>query len=323
MTRPDVSILFTSAGRRVELIRCFRQAADKLGIALEVHACDLDPDLSAGCHDADHTFAVPRCDAPEYADVLLDYCRAHSIRLLIPTIDPELMPLALSCDRFNAIGTLVHVSGAETIAIVRDKEKTTDVLRAAGVPVPRTAAPEEVLAAPEAWSWPLFIKPSGGSASRGIGVIEHPGQLAKDYPEPMILQEFLQGDEFTINIYVDADGRLVTAIPHRRLAIRAGEVEKGRTVRRPEFREIAERLVAALPDPTGVMCFQLIDDRERGPKVFEINARFGGGYPLADRAGGRFAESLLARAMGKPECASDNWRENVLMMRFDAAVYRD
>lgn len=323
MTSAGISILVTSAGRRVELIRCFRQAAEKLGIALEVHACDLDPDLSAGCHAADHSFAVPRCDAAEYTDVLLDYCRAHSIRMLVPTIDPELMPLALARDRFAANGTLVHVSGAETIAIVRDKERTTKVLRAAGVPVPRTAASDEVLAAPEAWSWPLFIKPAGGSASRGIGIIEHPGQLARDYPEPMIVQEFLQGDEFTINIYVDADGRLVTAIPHWRLSIRAGEVEKGRTTRRADIQAIADKLVAALPDPSGVMCFQLIDDREQGPKVFEINARFGGGYPLADRAGGRFAESLLARAIGKPECASDTWRENVLMMRFDAAIYCD
>lgn len=323
MTRASASVLFTSAGRRVELIRCFRRAAEELGIALEVHACDLDPGLSAGCHEADHAFAVPRCDAADYAEILLDYCRAHSIRLLIPTIDPELMPLALSRDRFAAIGTLVHVSGAETIAIVRDKERTTAVLQAAGVPVPRTAAPEEVRAAPEAWSWPLFIKPSGGSASRGIGLITHPDEIADAYAEPMIVQEFLQGDEFTINVYVDGDGRLVTAIPHRRLSIRAGEVEKGRTIRRPEFRDIAERLVAALPDPAGVMCFQLIEDRAHGPKVFEINARFGGGYPLADRAGGRFAESLLARAMGLPECASDAWRENVLMMRFDAAVYRD
>ena len=137
----------------------------------------------------------------------------------------------------------------------------------------------------------------------------------------MIVQEFLQGDEFTINIYVDANGELVAAIPHKRLSVRAGEVEKGCTVSRPDICEIAEKLVAALPDPTGVMCFQLVDDHQRGPRVFEINARFGGGYPLADHAGGRFAESLLARVTGKPECASDDWRADVLMTRYDAAIF--
>lgn len=316
-------ILITSAGRRVELIRCFRKAAMSIGMGLEVHACDFDPALSAGCREADHSFGVPLCSAPDYADVLFDYCRTNSIGLLVPTIDPELMPLAQARDRFAAAGTLVHVSGPETIAIVRDKERTTDVLRAAGVPVPRTGTPEEVLAAPDDWMWPLFIKPAGGSASRGIGVIRSADQLARNYSEPMILQELLQGTEFTVNIYVDQAGALMAAIPHRRLSIRAGEVEKGETVRRPEFEEIARTLVAALPDPAGVMCFQLIDDRTHGPKVFEINARFGGGYPLADTAGGRFAESLLARAIGQPECASNAWRENVLMLRYDAAVYHE
>jgi carbamoyl-phosphate synthase large subunit len=323
MSKPTVPILFTSAGRRVELARCFRQAATSLGWTCEVHACDLNPALSAACHDADYAFSVPRCDDADYIDILLEYCRTHAIRLLVPTIDPELMPLALARERFMASGTWVHVSGPATIAIARDKQKTIEVLGQAGVPVPRTAAPADVRKAPEGWSWPMFIKPSGGSASRGLGLIQSPSDILDDYPEAMIVQELLKGDEFTVNLYVDANGRLVTAIPHKRLSVRAGEVEKGATVFRRDIREIAEKLVAALPDPTGVMCFQLIDDVESGPRVFEINARFGGGYPLADRAGGRFAESLLARVTGKAECANDEWRENVLMMRFDAAVYCD
>lgn len=322
MNIETIPILFTSAGRRVELTRCFREAAERLGLQVQVHACDLDPALSAACNDADYSFAVPPCTDPEYSDILFDYCREHSIRLVIPTIDPELSPLAASRDKFAAIDTWLHVSGPETISIVRDKAKTTEVLREGGVPVPQTGSAEDARNSPDDWSWPVFIKPAGGSASRGIGLIDSPAQIATDYPEPMIVQEFLQGDEFTINIYVDMDGKLVTAIPHKRLSIRAGEVEKGITVSRSDIREIAEKIVAALPDPTGVMCFQLIDDATRGPRVFEINARFGGGYPLADRAGGMFAESLLARVTGRPECASDHWRENVTMMRYDAAVYR-
>lgn len=323
MTTDTFPILFTSAGRRVELTRCFRAAAQGLGLRPQIHACDVDPDLSAACQDADRSFAVPRCTDPEYSDILLDYCRRHSIKLVVPTIDTELQTLALSRQRFESNGTWVHVSGPETIAIVRDKARTTEVLKKGGVPVPQTAWIDDVRASPEQWSWPVFIKPAGGSASRGIEIINDPNQLANEYSEPMIVQEFLQGNEFTINIYVDANAELITAIPHQRLSIRAGEVEKGRTIRRADIRETAERIVAALPDPTGVMCFQLIDDAERGLRVFEINARFGGGYPLADRAGGRFAESLIARVIGNPECANDEWRENVLMMRYDAAIYHD
>jgi carbamoyl-phosphate synthase large subunit len=318
-----LSVLFTSCGRRVELINCFSAAARKLNVALSTHACDLKPEFSAACQIASNAFAVPRCDAPEYVDTLVDYCSRHNIDLLIPTIDPELYPLALAKERFAAVGTKVHVSGPKTIEIVRDKAKTIEVLQAHAVPVPKTSLVERVRRSPEDWEWPTFIKPSSGSASRGIDVIEDPGSICAHYEEPMIIQQLLEGDEYTVNIWVDEYGNLGAAIPHRRLSVRAGEVEKGITVRRSDIEDIAARVVEALPDPEGVMCFQLIDDLRHGPRVFEINARFGGGYPLADRAGGRFAERLLHQLGEGSEWAENQWKEGVTMLRYDAAVFLD
>lgn len=316
-------ILFTSAGRRVELINCFRQAAARLDLALEVHACDLVPELSAACLVADTSFAVPRCTEAHYMPLLVDYCDYARIDLLVPTIDTELGALALAREQFARVGTEVHVSAPETIDIVRDKERTVRVLAAAGVPVPRTERLEHIGATSTPWSWPMFVKPVGGSASRGIAVLEGPHEIREDYCEPMLAQELLRGAEYTINLYIGEDGTMMSAIPHRRLSVRAGEVEKGRTVRDARFIEIAERVAGALPGARGVLCFQLIDDPVRGPRVFEINARFGGGYPLADRAGGRFAESLMARIDGRPECATMDWRDDLTMVRYDSAVFDD
>jgi len=321
MTSRLLSVLFTSAGRRVELINCFMRAGEQLGIPITTHACDLRPELSAACQFASTSFAVPRCDEPNYVDTLLDYCARQKIDLIVPTIDPELYPLALARERFEAVGTKVHVSGPRTIEIVQDKAMTCDVLAQHGVPVPRTGRAEDVRLHPDGWEWPAFIKPSGGSASRGIGILQGPDAIASAYDEPMIVQQLLEGDEYTINVFVDPDGTLRTAIPHRRLSVRAGEVEKGVTVRRADIEVIAENLVRALPDAEGVMCFQLIDDKRHGPRVFEINARFGGGYPLADRAGGRFAERLLAQVAGLPEIAQGDWQEGLTMLRYDAAVF--
>jgi carbamoyl-phosphate synthase large subunit len=56
--------------------------------------------------------------------------------------------------------------------------------------------------------------------------------------------------------------------------------------------------------------------------VFEINARFGGGYPLAHHAGATFARWLLEEAVGlEPTCHND-WRDGVRMLRYDAALFR-
>jgi carbamoyl-phosphate synthase large subunit len=321
MRNGPLRILFTSAGRRVELAQCFRAAASRRDVSCEIHACDLHPELSPACQTADARFVVPKCTDPSYVGILQEYCRTRSIDLLVPTIDPELPPLAAARDHFAEAGTFVHVSCAETIDIVRDKQKTIEALAASGVPVPRTASVEEARHSSGAWPFPAFIKPSGGSASRGIGILQGPEDFRGEYDEPMIVQEFLRGPEYTVNVYVDRNGKLLSAVPHIRLSVRAGEVEKGRTERNPAFWEIAERVVSALPGPRGAMCFQLIVDPEKGPRVFEINARFGGGYPLADHAGARFAESLLADLLGQPECASNEWRDGVTMLRYDAAVF--
>nr|WP_240511147.1 ATP-grasp domain-containing protein [Novosphingobium panipatense] len=320
-----VRILFTSAGRRVELTRCFRRAAEKLGLRAEIHACDLEPELSAACLEAEAAFQVPRCTAPDYVERLLDHCAREKIDLLVPTIDTELDVLSRARELFAELGTMVHVSAPGVIDVVRDKERTIAVLAEAGVPVPRTARIEDLRADPAGWNFPLFAKPVGGSASRGIGVLRSAAEIRADYPEPMLVQELLRGPEYTINMYLDARGRMRSAIPHLRISTRAGEVEKGRTVRDPRMIAIAGQIAAALGREgaaEGVLCFQLIDDPDAGPRVFEINARFGGGYPLADHAGGRFAESLLARVAGLSECASDHWREGVTMVRYDNAVFR-
>ena len=146
-------------------------------------------------------------------------------------------------------------------------------------------------------------------------------ELEREFDEPMLVQQTLRGDEYTINLFVDEDGVMRAAIPHLRISVRAGEVEKGRTVRRSDFETIARNLAAALPDPRGVLCFQLFDDPELGPRVIEINARFGGGYPLADQAGGHFAENVLRTAIGMPLVDCNDWRDGLTMLRYDNAVF--
>ncbi len=319
--RKSLNMLICSAGRRVELLQCFRAGAERLGIELQVIGCDLNPAESAACSLADSSVAVPRCDDPNYANAILETVQKHGIDLVVPTIDPDLMPLTLRAKDFHNLGARLHVSSPEVIEIVRDKQLTSSTLKQAGIPVPTTLSHPEILQNPGAVSWPVFAKPSAGSASRGLQVYNSPRKIPADFPEPMIFQDMLSGPEFTVNMFVDANGNLRTVIPHRRDKVRAGEVEKGETCRRSDLREIAEGIARALPGLRGVACFQVIDDPGHGPKVIEINARFGGGYPLADHAGAQFAQWLLEEVSGHPLSAHDNWRDGVSMMRYDCAVY--
>ena len=55
--------------------------------------------------------------------------------------------------------------------------------------------------------------------------------------------------------------------------------------------------------------------------VFEINARFGGGYPICDQAGGTFAKWILQKLAGQRPSYNDQWIEGVRMLRYDDAIF--
>lgn len=323
MTAPArLTLLITSAGRRAELLQSFRQSAEELGIELKVLACDFNVDWSAACHLADLAFAVPRADDDAYIPALLDICRDAQVDLLVPTIDTELQPLSDNRARFAELGTHVAVGEPDFVRMARDKQATAEALDAMGIATPATFTLDEVRASPDSFSWPMLAKPNHGSAGRSISVVEGPSDLPRRETEPLILQELLIGPEYTINMFFDRDGKARTVIPHRRLSIRAGEVEKGITERQEALCRIGWHMAEGLSGVRGVICFQAIIT-EKGPFVFEINARFGGGYPLAHAAGATFAKWLLEERRGRECEAHDDWREGTRMMRYDAAVFRD
>src|SRR5262249_52101787 len=102
----------------------------------------------------------------------------------------------------------------------------------------------------------------------------------------------------------------------------AGEVSKGVTVRNPAMQQLAMRVAETLPSAYGAFNIQLFADAEGKLSIVEINARFGGGFPLAPRAGAHFPRWLLEDVLGRPSTASaDSWTDGLTMLRYDAEVF--
>jgi carbamoyl-phosphate synthase large subunit len=321
-TQPRFAFCLSSAGRRVELLQCLRTAAASLGFEPLALAVDLSPGLSAACARADAAQAVPRADALGYSEALLRFCAAHGARIVVPTIDTELPILASEAARFAASGVNVVISSPEAVSIARDKLRTAAVLSDAGVPTPATASLAEVLAGDADMPFPMVLKRIDGSRSIGLHYAESiAAARALDLKvRAYVAQERCIGAEYTVNCYVDHCGVLRASVPHRRIEVRDGEVSKGITERRADLAAIARLVVKAIPGLRGPFCFQAILTAS-GPKVFEINARFGGGYPIAHAAGATFAQWLIEEALSLPCTANDEWQDGLLMLRYDGAVF--
>jgi len=318
-----LTVLFSSAGRRVELIQCFREAARNLKIDLVVIAIDMDPSWSPACQVADLCCRVPRCTSDGFPDEVVGLCKQHEVDLIIPTIDPELSVYANIRHALAAGGTEVLVSSEAFVGVARDKEATARILGNYDIPVPETWSLGDVLEEMVQPSFPLLLKPKAGSCSKGIITISSRDELERINLDAAlyVLQEICTGEEFTINCFYDRSGAFVACVPHFRKFVRDGEVCSAQTRRVPAFTAIARKFPNIFEGLWGSLCFQGFMAHDGSVKVFEINARFGGGYPICDRAGGTFVRWILQDLIGQKPDYHDNWREGLRMLRYDAAVF--
>jgi carbamoyl-phosphate synthase large subunit len=323
MVRP-FNILLSSAGRRVTLLNLFKKATHALCLPGEIIATDASP-LAAAWQQADLRYLVPQCDAPEYVDAMMNICRRHEVKLVVPTIDPELSILAANRRRFEAIGTTVLVSSADCIHIAGDKVHTNRWLVDNGFPTVEQTSVPEALANPDAWAPPLIAKPRNGSSSIGViraadrSVLE---QLMRctDY----IVQTVAAGHEHTVDVLVTRQGHAVCAVPRRRIEVRAGEVSKAVTVRSPAMESLAAAVCERLPGAYGAFNVQMFEADDGTLAIVEINARFGGGFPLASEAGADYPRWILEELVGATSTASAGaWKANVGMLRYDAEFFFD
>ena len=315
-----LNILLTCIGRRVALLEAFRRAMADLGIKGRVFAADHSP-LAAAFHLADERLLVPSVEGPGYVDTLVDVCRQREIGLVVPLIDWELPALSAAHERFREAGARLVLSSGRVVEICRDKLKTFEFLKARGFSTPEVMPYERALQGP----FPLFMKPRYGSIAKDVHYVADRAALEFYHQAnaESVIQEFVRGEEHTVDVYAGLDGTARVAVPRRRLEVRGGEVSKARTVRHPEIIRQSLRLVAALEECVGVVtiqCFLLSDGRT---KFIEINPRFGGGVPLAIEAGADFPRWLIEEHLGrKPDIRPDAWQDGLVMLRYDCAVYR-
>ncbi len=313
------NILILSAGRRVELVNCFKNARDRLGIKGQVIAADAS-ELAPALYFADINEIVPLIsENDEYIRSIINICHHFKVSLIVPTIDTELILLS---ERKREIeeetGAKVLISEPKVIQICRDKRNTQAFLEEHGFQAPRLYTEEELDAGDV--KFPLFIKPRDGSSSIDAFRVDTEEELVafRQYIHRPMVQEFLTGEEYTVDCFLDFDSNLISVVPRRRLAIRSGEIAKGVIVRNRSIMESVSQLMKEL-HPVGHITVQCMNTAE-GIKYIEINPRFGGGAPMSIMAGADSCEWLYRLLNGEKLYYSDKFRDNITYLRFDQSI---
>jgi carbamoyl-phosphate synthase large subunit len=309
--RPMTVVLFTCAGQRVDIVRAFRAAG---ATALAADADELAPAL----YHADRRVLVPLIADPGYVDAIAALVREHDVRLIVPLNDLDHPVLARAREGLEP--AVLLLPDADVCDRMSDKLEAHRFFVAKGIASPRSWAPEDV---PDDARYPLLVKARQGFGSRHIYRSEDPEQLAfflRYTRMPSFVQEQCLGEEFSIDVFCDLDGRCLNAIPRTMILSKGGESIKGTSLKDGELIEFG-RLVAetvGIKGPANVQCFR---EPDGSLPVTDVNTRFGGGFPVPLAAGSRYPELALALARGEsPEPRLGEFDEGVTMTRFFSEV---
>jgi carbamoyl-phosphate synthase large subunit len=312
------NVLVLSAGRRVSLVQAFTKAIVDLKIDGDIFAADMKPTMSAACNVLNKSFILPHVVEDEYISELKKLCVKESIKLVVPTIDTELLKLAKHKQEFKELGIIIVVSDSELVVPCRDKRLTHELFADIGFPVPVTYPLAKI-------KFPCFSKPISGSLSQNIRILQSQDELDTwDVPKSeMMYMEIISSeefDEYTIDVYYTQYSELICMVPRQRVEVRGGEISKGRTNK--ALIDLLKEPMSKIKNAFGCLTLQVFKSKTTDQIYgIEINPRFGGGFPLSNAAGAKYPEFLLREVFLNEKLSyTDDWEDQLVMLRYDAEV---
>jgi carbamoyl-phosphate synthase large subunit len=127
-----------------------------------------------------------------------------------------------------------------------------------------------------------------------------------------IIQEYVQGDEYSIDVLSDRLGNAVSVVPRKRLATESGISVKGVTVKDGELIDYAKNISKELK-LFGPSCIQCI--KGRAVNFIEINLRFGGGSILSMHADENVLQNLVRIINDEKTIPAGGFKEGLIMLR--------
>ena len=321
-----MNYLMLSVGRRGELMKDFRASMEG---GSRLIATDNSP-YAPALYFADKRYIVPRIDAPEYMNEILDICKVEKINAVTTFIDPEIMLLAENRERFAEIGVEVLAPYTETAKLCFDKYEMFKYLRSCGI---RTAATwgtfDEVKAALDVGEveLPIFVKPRTGSGSIGARKVLDLETLHAAFEQnpSLIAQELMEGEDcfdLDADVYVDTISHKPVAIfSKRKISTTIGGANKTISFKDPKLFDFVREFLINFKfnGPIDVDFFYKNEEYY----LSEVNPRFGGAYLHAYGAGVDFIKFIDKNLRGEEnEEQIGNYEEGVVMMMYDSVVIK-
>ncbi len=190
----------------------------------------------------------------------------------------EIILLSNNVERLSSVGLKVFHDGIDTLKTITNKYKLYLFFKDK-IDVPITYTMDQYNGY---FKENVIIKPNCGRGSSGVYIhkadkVAHVIELLNT--DDYIIQQYIQGVEFTVDTLHDFEGNLLNVVPRRRIAVDSGISISAETSRDKKFYEILINISDMLKF-SGANCFQFIVSDNKY-YLTDINPRFGGGSILS------------------------------------------
>lgn len=262
------TILITSASKKTPLVKCVKDSCKKISPEIKVMVGDMDSNAISR-YAADEFWHMEKLETYNEQS-LVQELKKRNINVILPTRDGELVFWSSKKQYLQKHEIHVIISELSAIEKCQDKLQFSNSLIGNHNVIPSYQGTnfEE--------SKSYVVKERFGSGSRGISVNVSKKEAlnnAKNLEHP-IFQPFINGQEITIDAWIDKKGKTIGLVLRTRDYVYNGESQITTTFKNDKLEQEAKNLINAI-GLSGPVNVQAIVTNE-GLQFIECNPRFGG-----------------------------------------------
>ena len=307
-----LKILFLAANWRVSLLKAFQDAKANSNVPVQLIAVDSDS-LAPALNIADRSHCLPLFSDSSCLESLLKIFRKLTIDAIVPLTNNAIDFLDEYREELSGENRRLFIQESITIKVCHDKWNLWKFMIQEGFKSPRTfllaeSEPPDI--------FPLIAKERKGEGGKNQSIIENQRDLdycMDKYPNH-IFQEFIQGKEFSVDLFANANGVPKLIVPRERLSVRGGEVMTSRIDMNKSIIVSVEALSRRL-GLTGPCNIQGIQDKNGTFFFTDLNLRFGSGSVHTIAAGGNIP-LMIYQEMAGQDFLNPSIQDKLIMTRY-------
>jgi len=282
-------VLITNPGRKNYFINFLLDIKKNFIKNLNIHIADIDSNCSTfHMNKLIKTHILPTFkNKKKYVNSIKKIIKKEKIKLIIPVTDLDLGVLSEIKKLLSKYGCNILISNKKIINICIDKEMTFNFLKKNKFYTPKIHKNKKE----NGIKFPVIIKEQKGNGSKGLFIIKDRKTLQSLKLKNLIIQKFIKGKEYNLDILNDFNGNYLDHCCKLKLEMRDGETFKAKIIDNKKFDVFAKKISSSLKHVGNLDCDFIYDKKKF--YIIDLNPRFGGGYPFTHISGKNYLYKIL------------------------------